>query len=106
MLDFTTAKYLDAAKAQPITAEQLNAHFDKYADTVAGDASDANPFAFGYKYPDRVKLQYVAITRADVRKVVEASKTAYDWEVEARKYHRQNQAEFKPDPTTQPKKPF
>ena len=106
MVDFTTAKYLEQAKAQPITAEQLKAHFEKYADTVAGDVSDANPFGFGYKYPDRVKLQYVAITRADVRKAVEASKKPYDWEVEARKYYRQNPAQFKADATTQPKPSF
>ena len=106
MLDFTTAKYLEQAKAQPITAEQLKSHFEKYADTVAGDVSDANPFGFGYKYPDRVKIQYVALTRADVRKAVEGSRKPYDWEVEARKYYRQNQAEFKTAPTTQPKPAF
>ncbi|MEA2710930.1 MAG: hypothetical protein QOF78_3531, partial [Phycisphaerales bacterium] len=101
LLDFTTAKYLDQAKADEPTAEQLKAHFEKYADTVPGDMSESNPFGFGYKYPDRVKLQYLAIPKADVRKVVEASRTPYDWEVEARKFYRQNQIQFRADPTTQ-----
>ena len=106
LVDFTTAKYLDQAKAHQPTAEEIKAHFEKYADTVAGDVSDGNPFGFGYKYPDRVKLQYVVVPKADVRKVVEASRTPYEWEVEARKYYRQNQSEFKAGATTQPAKPF
>lgn len=105
LVDFTTANYMDQAKAQPITAEQLKAHFEKYADTVAGDVSESNPFGFGYKYPDRVKLQYIAVTKAEVRKVVQASRTPYEWEVEARKYYRQNQDEFKTDATTQATQP-
>src|SRR5439155_24486513 len=60
--------------------------------------SAANPFGFGYKYPDRVKLQYIAIPRSDVRKAVESSKTPYEWGVEARKYYMQNTYQF---PSTQ-----
>ena len=95
LVDFTTAKYIDQAKAAEPTPEQVKAHFEKYADTIAGDASEANPFGFGYKYPDRVKIQYVVVPKADVRKAVEASKSAYDWEVEARKHYIQNQAQFR-----------
>ena len=106
LVDFTTAKYLDQAKTPPPTAEEIKAHFEKYADTVAGDTSDANPFGFGYKYPDRVKIQYIVVPKSDVRKAVEASRTPYEWEVEARKYYRQNQSQYKADPTTQPKQSF
>lgn len=106
LVDFTSAKYIDQAKAKPITAEEMKAHFEKYADTIRGDASERNPFGFGYKYPDRVKLQYIVVPKADVRKVVEASRTPYEWEVEARKYYRQNQAQFQAEPTTQPKQAF
>ena len=105
-VDFTTAKYIDQAKAHEPTAAEIKAHFEKYADTVAGDASEANPFGFGYKYPDRVKLQYIVVPRSDVRKAVEGSRTPYEWEVEARKYYRQNQAQFQTAPTTQPKQAF
>jgi hypothetical protein len=106
LVDFTTAKYLDQARSAEPTAEQIKAHFEKYADTIPGTPSDANPFGFGYKYPDRVKLQYIVVPKSDVRKVVEASRSAYDWDVEGRKYYRQNQAEFKPDATTQPRSSF
>ena len=106
LADFTTAKYLDQAKQTEPTAEQLKAHFEKYADTVPGNPTEQNPFGFGYKYPDRVKLQYIVIPKSDVRKAVEASRTAYDWEVEARKYYRQNQQQFKAEPTTQASQSF
>ena len=106
LVDFTTAKYIDQAKATPPTPEQLKAQFDKYGDTVPGNPSEANPFGFGYRYPDRVKLQYIVVPKSDVRKVVEASKTPYEWEVDARKYYRQNSSQFKADATTQPKASF
>ncbi len=106
LVDFTTAKYLEQAKATAPTPEQLKAQFEKYGDTVPGEITDANPFGFGYKYPDRVKLQYIAVPKSDVRKIVEASKTPYEWEVDARKYYRQNQSQFKAEPTTQPKASF
>src|SRR5687767_12946165 len=36
LVDFTTAKYIDQARAKEPTAEELKAHFQKYADQVAG----------------------------------------------------------------------
>jgi hypothetical protein len=106
LVDFTTAKYIDQAKAQPITADQLKAHFEKYADTVPGTISESNPFGFGYKYPDRVKIQYIVVPRFDVRKAVEGSKDAYNWDVAARKHYLQNQSQFKAEATTQPRPSF
>ena len=106
LVDFTTAKYIDQAKAKEPTAEELKAHFQKYGDQVAGQVSEANPFGFGYKYPDRIKIQYIVVPTSDVRKVVEGSKTPYQWDVEARKHYRQNQSQFRAEPTTQAAKPF
>jgi parvulin-like peptidyl-prolyl isomerase len=68
-VDFTTAQYLPKV-AEP-TADQLKAQFEKFADNLKGDTSTSNPFGFGYKYPNRIKLQYIAVPRADVRKFVE-----------------------------------
>lgn len=99
-VDFTTAKYRDKVPAP--TADALKRQFETYADTLRGNVTEANPFGFGYKYPDRVKLQYIAIPRADVRKAVEATRDAYAWEVEAQKYYIRNQKEF---PTTAPAPP-
>src|SRR5215212_3374484 len=58
VVDFPASKY--AEKVPAPTAEQLKAQFEKYADVIKGTTSAANPFGFGYKYPHRLKLQYIA----------------------------------------------
>lgn len=101
--EFLTKDY-EAAVGTP-TAEQLQKQFDQYAD-VLDDAgpTDINPFGFGYKYPNRVKLQYIAIPRAEVRKTIKALKSDYQWLVDANTYYYKNQAEFitTTAPSTQP----
>src|SRR5688500_5286853 len=82
------------------TTQQLEEHFKRYADTPRNAAAaTTNPFGFGYRYPNRVKLQYVAVPRAEVRKAVDASREPYQWEVDAQKYYQQNLKQF---PVTQP----
>ena len=95
LVEIPAAAY--AEKAAAPTTQQLHAQFDKYKDTDPQVTKD-NPFGFGYRYPNRVKLQYITVPREDVRKMVEASKSEYEWEVEAQKYYLQNQSQF---PTTQ-----
>ncbi|MDQ3441132.1 MAG: SurA N-terminal domain-containing protein [Planctomycetota bacterium] len=87
-----------AEKVPAPTTQQLQAQFDKYKDVDPQVIPKENPFGFGYRYPNRVKLQYITVPREDVRKMVEASKSEYEWEVEAQKYYLQNQSQF---PTTQ-----
>jgi hypothetical protein len=72
VVDFAAKDFEDAVPT-PDTA-QLQAQFDRHADQLPGAKSDANPFGFGYKYPNRVKLQYLQIPREQVRKAVLASK--------------------------------
>lgn len=80
------------------TTQQVQAQFDKFKDVNPQSDPRTNPFGFGYRYPNRVKLQYISVSRDDVRKMVEASRSGYEWEVEAQKYYLQNQSQF---PTTQ-----
>jgi len=49
---------------------KMAAQFDKYKDFFAGQVSDDNPYGFGYKLPDRVRLEYIAIKLDDVRTIV------------------------------------
>ena len=44
--------------------------FDKYKKFFAGEVSDENPYGFGYRLPDRVRLEYIAVKLDDVRSVV------------------------------------
>jgi hypothetical protein len=51
--------------AEPADAE-IAAQFDKYKNTIVNMVSDDNPFGFGYKLPDRVRLEYVLVDINDV----------------------------------------
>ncbi len=78
----------DFASSLPApTDEQLDAQFNAFKDR-ASDSFDAktNPFGFGYRFPDRVKLQYIQIPAAEVRRKARETRSEYDWDVEARKY--------------------
>jgi hypothetical protein len=97
LVEFPTADYLD--KTALPTAQELSDQFKRYADVIAGEGDPkTNPSLFGYKYPDRVKVQWIEIPRQEVLKAVKAQKASdYEWEVEAHKYYNQHQSEF---PTT------
>ncbi|HEV2292823.1 MAG TPA: SurA N-terminal domain-containing protein [Tepidisphaeraceae bacterium] len=97
---FPAAEY--AEKVPAPTTQQLQAHFQKYKDVSPVVDPKENPFGFGYRYPNRATLQYISVPRENVRKMVEASRTDYEWEVEASKYYLQNQSQF---PTTQGSQP-
>jgi len=45
-------------------------HFDKYKKFFASTLSEENPYCFGYKLPDRVQLEYMAVKLDDVSSIV------------------------------------
>jgi hypothetical protein len=54
---------------QPAASSEQE-HFDKYRNFFAGIVSDENPYGFGYKLPDRVQLEYIAVRLNDVQAIV------------------------------------
>ncbi len=83
------------------TRQQLAEQFKKYADTPPGRSDPAtNPFGFGYRAPMLTKLQYVRVSREAVEKAVTATKSDYDWEVEARKLYHGHPDQFAVSPPT------
>jgi hypothetical protein len=98
---------------------QLRAHFEKFNAFEPGrpDLRD-NPFGFGYRIPDRMKLEVLTLRFADVRARVASSKTPEQWTDEAAAYYVQNEADFRADapasanpldvaaPSSGPIKPF
>lgn len=93
----------DFAAAVPApTPEQLATQFEKYADTLAGNPTRDNPFGFGYKLPNRVKLQYLTVGRDQLRRaVLENPQIAptpegrnHYWQKEAYKYFLNNRDKF------------
>ncbi len=69
--------------------EQLVEHFDMYKKFFAGEISDQNPYGFGYKLPDRAKLEYIAVKFEDVSKIVVAPT-----QQEKEEYYQRNSQQF------------
>jgi hypothetical protein len=84
--------------------EELVEQFDKYKKFFAGDINDQNPYGFGYKLDDRVRLEYIAIKLDDVSKIV-TEPTQEDAE-EFYQKHKEGFTESVPsdpnDPNSQP----
>lgn len=82
------------------SSAQLQEQFKKFAELAPGmHDPESNPMGFGYLFPNRVKVQYLAIPRDEVRKAIQDSKSDYEWKVQAYEYYAQNKSQF---PTTQP----
>lgn len=106
----------DFEKAVPApTTQQVDEQFDKYKDIAR---NDANPLAFGYQIPTRVKLQYVEVPRSQVidsvirhvappatvgAPVGDTSDAQYEWEVQAALYYDAHKEDYRntPPATTQ-----
>jgi len=59
-----------AAKQDEPGADKIAEHFDKYKAIAPGTVSDENPHGFGYKLPDRVQLEYIAVKLDEVKTIV------------------------------------
>jgi hypothetical protein len=59
-----------AAKQDEPSADKITEHFNKYKAIAPGTVSDENPHGFGYKLPDRVRLEYIAVKLNEVKTIV------------------------------------
>jgi hypothetical protein len=103
LVEFNT-RDLKASLPAP-TTQQVEDLYAKYkgVEPEPGMTPADDPLGFGYQVPNRVKLQYVSITRAQVLAAVRAAKPEYDWDVQARQYYYGHQQDFvRPAPATQP----
>jgi hypothetical protein len=69
--------------------EKMSEHFEKYKTSFAGDISKENPYGFGYKLPDRVQLEYIAVKLDDISAIV--TKPTNE---EVEQYHDRYREEF------------
>jgi hypothetical protein len=74
-----------ADKEQKPTPEEMRAQFDRYKAYAAGEATESNPYGFGYKLPQRVRLDYIAVKLANVSSIVKPPT-----DEEAEKYYKDN----------------
>lgn len=94
------ASYFVDKTATPSETE-LTEQFGKYKDIFPGAASAANPYGFGYKLPDRVQLDYIAVKLEDIK-----AKVKSPTDEEAERYYRENRAQlFTRDVQTDPNDP-
>lgn len=63
------AEFFQDKDATP-SDDEIAAQFDAYKDVYAGQASEANPYGFGYKLPDRIQLGYIALDLENVASTV------------------------------------
>ena len=70
------------------TEEQISAHFEKYKDYLPATVTDDNPYAFGYKLPDKVQLEYIAVKLDDIAATV-TEPTQQETEEYYQKYRQQ-----------------
>ena len=59
-----------AEKQQQPGEDKIAEQFEKYKAIVPGTVSDENPHGFGYKLPDRVQLEYIAVKLDEVKTIV------------------------------------
>jgi hypothetical protein len=76
-----------ADKQQTPSAEALAQQFDQYKASVAGEASEANPFGFGYRLPNRVQFDYIVVKLSDAASLIKPPT-----EEDAEQYYQQNRS--------------
>ena len=82
------------------THQEISAHFDKYKKFLPGAVSDQNPYGFGYKLPDRVRLEYIAVRLDDISKVV-----TVPTQQEAEEYYQKRREQFTASVPSDPNDP-
>jgi hypothetical protein len=58
-----------AGQSEPSEQESTD-QFNKYKAVFPGSLTDSNSYGFGYKLPDRVQLEYVAVKRDDIASII------------------------------------
>ena len=70
-VEFDTGVFIDPNQPEP-SEEELRKHFDRYKTFFPGEVTEENLYGFGYKQPDRVSLDYIAVKLDEVREIVAA----------------------------------
>lgn len=105
MIEFNASEFLPQTAAP--SQDQLQKQFDSYAalspvNIAVADTTEANQHGYGYRIPDRIRLQYLAVSMDDVRKTIDASKSQDDWDIEAATFYARNKEKYLIAPSTQP----
>jgi len=83
LVRFDSAVFAETQK-EP-AEEEFIAHFDKYKMFFRGQISQENPYGFGYKLPDRVQLEYIALETDNITPIIKPPT-----QEEAEEYYERN----------------
>jgi hypothetical protein len=72
-------------KGETPPEEVVKEQFNQYKDNIPGQVSESNPYGFGYRLPDRVQFDYLALKLSDVASVAKPPT-----QEEAEQYYQQN----------------
>ena len=78
-----------AKAADKSSEKEMVTQFDRYKKSFAGEISAENPYAFGYKLPDRVQLEYIAVKLDDISLTVKPPT-----EEEAEEYYQKSREQL------------
>ncbi|MHC4572581.1 MAG: hypothetical protein ACYS76_00365, partial [Planctomycetota bacterium] len=82
------------------TDEEISTHFERYKKFFTGAASDENPYGFGYKLSDRVRLEYLAVRLDEVSDII-----TQPTQEEAEEYYQKNRERFTEEVPSDPNDP-
>ena len=88
LVRFDSAVFAESL-AEP-NEDRIIEHFEKYRKSFAGTLSEDNPYGFGYKLPDRIQLEYIAVRLDDVSSIITPPTHQ-----EREEYYRKNIDDFK-----------
>ena len=105
-LDIVTFSADHYSSQVPTPSEMdIKNQFDSFSDRVSGEqtfgAAD-DPMGFGYKYPNRVKIQYIGLKAADVYNAAKAGKSLQDWYIAAYQDYKANRDVYDAQPIATP----
>ena len=103
LVNFSADHYLP--KVGTPTEEDIKNQYDTYSDRIAleqnyGEADD--PLGFGYKYTNRVKVQFIGLKADDVYAAAKASQSQQDWYVAAYGEFKANRDQYDQEPVAGP----
>ncbi|MHC4212507.1 MAG: hypothetical protein ACYSWP_03935 [Planctomycetota bacterium] len=84
---FEATYFLDQQK-EP-SEKQIAEHFDKYKSFLPGDITTENPYGFGYKLPERARLEYAVVMVGDTEAIIDIPT-----EQDAEEYYQKRAGDF------------
>jgi hypothetical protein len=77
------------ADEQQPAQQEIMEHFDKYKNMLPADVSQENPYGFGYKMPDLLQFEYIALNLDEVKEITTPVKSE-----EVEEYYERNKQAF------------